>query len=161
MESILFFCWNHPLLCYIPEGSFCVPYEKSILYHYRVHTLDSNSSVALKAFLFSDRDGVLVYQMEKDCSDIATLGSILDSQLIWESGKSKLARWSHEVEIFPERKPPSHPPSHPTIWIFLFDYLPRYPQIECAVSPPWLLKHLRTLCGVPTKWNVRCPPLGF
>ena len=22
--------------------------------------------------------------------------------------------------------------------------------MECVVSPPWLLKHLRTLCGVPT-----------
>ena len=34
---------------------------------------------------------------------IATLGSILDSQLSWESGKFQLARWSHEVVIFSER----------------------------------------------------------
>ena len=38
---------------------------------------------------------------------IATLGSILDSQLSWESGKFQLARWSHEVVIFPERT--THP----------------------------------------------------
>ena len=30
---------------------------------------------------------------------IATLGSILDSQLSWESGKFQLARWSHEVVL--------------------------------------------------------------
>ena len=30
---------------------------------------------------------------------IATLGSILDSQLSWESGKFQLARWSHEVAL--------------------------------------------------------------
>ena len=29
----------------------------------------------------------------------ATLGSILDSQLSWESGKFQLARWSHKVAI--------------------------------------------------------------
>ena len=45
-------------------------------------------------------------------------GSILDSQLCWKSGKFQLARWSHEVDIFPVRNhPPSHPatqpPSHP------------------------------------------------
>ena len=42
------------------------------------------------------------------CFLIATLGSILDSQLSWESGKFQLARWSHEVVIFPERT--THPP---------------------------------------------------
>ena len=31
---------------------------------------------------------------------VATLGSILDSQLSWESGKFQLARWSHEVVLF-------------------------------------------------------------
>ena len=39
---------------------------------------------------------------------IATLGSILDSQLSWESGKFQLARWSHEVVIFPAIV---HPPT--------------------------------------------------
>ena len=33
---------------------------------------------------------------------IATLGSILDSQLSWESCKFQLARWSHEVALFSE-----------------------------------------------------------
>ena len=32
--------------------------------------------------------------------DFATLGSILDSQLSWESSKFHLARWSHEVALF-------------------------------------------------------------
>ena len=41
---------------------------------------------------------------------IATLGSILDSQLSWESSKFQLARWSHGVVIFPIRNPPIHPP---------------------------------------------------
>ena len=31
--------------------------------------------------------------------DIATLGSILNSQLSWESGKFQLARWSHRVAL--------------------------------------------------------------
>ena len=31
--------------------------------------------------------------------DIATLGSILDSQPSWESSKIYLARWSHEVVL--------------------------------------------------------------
>ena len=26
-------------------------------------------------------------------------------------------------------------------------------KMECAVSPPWILKHLRTLCGVPTLFS--------
>ena len=43
--------------------------------------------------------------------NIATLGSILDSQQSWESGKFQLARWSHEVVIFPERT--THPHTHP------------------------------------------------
>ena len=34
---------------------------------------------------------------------IAILGSILDSQLSWESGKFQLARWSHEVVLFSVR----------------------------------------------------------
>ena len=41
--------------------------------------------------------------------DVATLGSILDSQPSWESGKFQLARWSHEVVIFPERT--TYPPT--------------------------------------------------
>ena len=30
---------------------------------------------------------------------IATLGSILDSQLSWESGKSQFARWNHNMAL--------------------------------------------------------------
>ena len=42
-------------------------------------------------------------------------GSILDSQLSWESGKFQLARWSHEVAILCswDHPPPTHPPTHP------------------------------------------------
>ena len=36
-------------------------------------------------------------------------GSILDSQLSWESGKFQLARWSHEVVWFSTWVPPTHP----------------------------------------------------
>ena len=36
-------------------------------------------------------------------SIIATLGSILDSQLSWESGKFQLARWSHRVVLLSDR----------------------------------------------------------
>ena len=41
---------------------------------------------------------------------IATLGSILDSQLSWESGKVQLARWSHEVYG-------THPPTRCLTWL--------------------------------------------
>ena len=64
---------------------------------------------------------------------VATLGSILDSQLIWESGKSQLARWSHKVELFPER---NHPSTRP----YGFSSLNILPEL-CAVSPP-LFEHL-------------------
>ena len=47
--------------------------------------------------------------------DIATLGSIFDFQLSWESGKFQLAKWSHKVVIFSvrtvrpaTRRPPDH-----------------------------------------------------
>ena len=41
----------------------------------------------------------------------ATLGYILDYQLIWESGKFQLARWSHNVALFSTQNHPStHPP---------------------------------------------------
>ena len=58
----------------------------------------------------------------------ATLGSILDSQLNWESCKIHLARWSHGVALFLQY--PGHPPTHPAtlptanVWNL------------CAVSPP-------------------------
>ena len=48
---------------------------------------------------------------------IATLGYILDSQLIWESGKFQLARWSQNVALFSTRNHP--PPTHPQDIFFL------------------------------------------
>ena len=64
---------------------------------------------------------------------VATLGSILDSQLSWESGKFQLARWSHRVALFSGLDQP--PPTHPQLSFFC-----KY----CAVSPPQ-----QSMCGVP------------
>ena len=75
-------------------------------------------------------------KMEPQSGIIATLGSILDSQLSWESGKFQLARWSHEVALFPVR---NHPATRHLslegldLTIYSADW---YPQMECAVSPP-------------------------
>ena len=41
---------------------------------------------------------------------VATLGSILDSQLCWKSYKFHLARWSHRVAWLCTWDPPTHPP---------------------------------------------------
>ena len=41
---------------------------------------------------------------------IATLGSILDFQLCWKSGKFQLARWSHNVALLSWNHPPTHHP---------------------------------------------------
>ena len=96
---------------------------------------------------------------------IATLGSILDSQLSWESGKFQLARWSHEVVLFSERT--THPP---TIWIFLVEYTPLWivcPHLLCLSPPimcvptyrvcPHLLCLSPTIMSVPTYYV--CPHL--
>ena len=83
---------------------------------------------------------------------IATLGSILDLQVSWESGKLQLVRWSREVALFPVNTHPStHPPPkfgrlgshHLLSWQIPSNGM-------CGVPPPLLLKHLRILCGVPT-----------
>ena len=72
---------------------------------------------------------------------IATLGSILDCQLSWESGKFQLARWSQEVVLFPERT--THPPTDH------MDFLAEYtPLCICAVSPPLLKYLILELCAV-------------
>ena len=42
-------------------------------------------------------------------NDFATLGSILDSQLSWESGKLQMARSSHRVVLFLVRTWPTRP----------------------------------------------------
>ena len=102
---------------------------------------------------------------------IATLGSILDSQSSWESGKFQLARWSHEVALFPVRIPPTHPPTHPPPMLGRPESCGDVPTIDwtsyqilsnvmcgqitsigmCGVPyPPLLLKHLWILCVVPT-----------
>ena len=83
---------------------------------------------------------------------IATLGSILDSQLSCKSGKFQLARWSHEVVLYPDLDHPHTHTPHPQLSFFF---------LCCAVSPPQLFlpstkyvrcppSHLSMLCGVPT-----------
>ena len=42
-------------------------------------------------------------KVDKTAWYIASLGSILDSQLSWESGKFQLARWSHTVALLSDR----------------------------------------------------------
>ena len=94
----------------------------------------------------------------KPLSDIATLGSNLDYQLSWESGKSQLARWSQEVEMFPERKPPSHPPA---AHLFLADPMTIGSLFWCAVPPPiGPLFRIYVWCpSLPVyTFSVWCPP---
>ena len=57
----------------------------------------------------------LVLKLFTSCSQLfATLGSILESQLSWESGKFQLARWSHNVALLSWNHPPTRqPPAAP------------------------------------------------
>ena len=84
-------------------------------------------------------------------TDIATLGSILDSQLSWESGKFQLARWSHAVALLSDR-----------IFFYLLLILrePTHPQLSfffqcCAVSPTQLfpLSPRYVQCAVASSHN--------
>ena len=54
------------------------------------------------------------------CGIIATLVSILNSHLSWESGKFQLARWSHSVALLSWNHPPTNqPPTHsPSAYLF-------------------------------------------
>ena len=70
---------------------------------------------------------------------IAILGSILDSQLSWESGKYQLARWSHGVVIFFERTDLTRPTSHFSFILYVV-WCP-HPNCSC---------HHQSKCGVPT-----------
>ena len=56
------------------------------------------ASMECHAFLFCGKPGRRgPTQLAMENSTIVTLGSILDSQLSWESSKFQLARWGHEV----------------------------------------------------------------
>ena len=46
--------------------------------------------------------------------DFATLGSILDFQLSWKSGKFQLARWGHRVVLLLSGT--GRPPDHLNVW---------------------------------------------
>ena len=85
---------------------------------------------------------ILYLNMRFYWANIATLGSILDTQLSWESSKFQLARWSHEVAILSHQTTPTPTPTPPPT-ILVFSSL--------------------ILCGVPilvwTQVHVRCPPL--
>ena len=77
-------------------------------------------------------------------------GSILDSQKNWESGKFQLARWSHEVVLFPDL---DHPPTPhpPTAKLFL--------SMLCGVPTP-IVPPINKVCAVsplPSFYVVRCP----
>ena len=80
---------------------------------------------------------------------IVTLGSILDSQVSWESGKFQLARWSHEV-VLKITGPPTHPAVNRTCNLYWDTVL------ICGVPPPGTLfrKYVYT-------FSVRCPPPKF
>ena len=71
--------------------------------------------------------------MSKPIHIVATLGTILDSQLSWESCKFQLARWSHKVVIFPERT--THPTAtHPPYGFFSWIYCVLSLGCHCDVS---------------------------
>ena len=108
---------------------------------------------------------------------IATLGSILDSLLTWESGEFHLARWNHEVTIFLVRTNLTRPPDcflvittdqifikfqWETVWNFVWCPHPSITcdQIFCVVSRyrspfkmsrssdnRWLLLTWKIICG--------------
>ena len=65
--------------------------------------------------------------------NIATLGSILDSQLSWDSGKFQLARWSHELVWLCRWWPPTQPPTHPATPVLAY------------LSTEWLLNRVSEL----------------
>ena len=79
---------------------------------------------------------------KKHCS-FATLGSILDYQLSWESGKFQLARWSHKGAWFSKGtkhppttlQPTTHPPPTGSIdksnnWIYILFIADNESQVE-------------------------------
>ena len=93
----------------------------------------------------------------------ATFGSILASQLIWESGKVQLARWSHNVALFSWNHPPTHPP--PAAHLFLTVPKTTGSLFWGGVSPPLLDTCSENMCGVPySRYTLFCavpPPLQF
>ena len=90
----------------------------------------------------------------------ATFGSILASQLIWESGKVQLARWSHNVALFSWNHPPT--PRSPSFSDSSKDYWK--PVLRWGV-PPLLDTCSENMCGVPySRYTLFCavpPPLQF
>ena len=97
-------------------------------------------------------------KFDKRCMLVATLGSILDSQLSRESGKFQLTRWSHEVAILCRwHHPPTQPPHQLEIRSLNFFFQ------CCAVSSPQLFHPLIKYVGCsPTPiicFCVQCSPL--
>ena len=95
---------------------------------------------------------------------ITTLGSIFDSQLIWESGKFQLARWSHNVALFSTRNhpPAPHPPTRST-YFFLTSTYPK--KLRFGMQPNLTnlscLGHLSRQHLSSSLNLVRCPPLVY
>ena len=84
--------------------------------------------------------GCFHFYMFKD-TIIATLGSILDSQLSWESCKFQLARWSHEVVLFSartDRPDPTQPDWPPSLVL-----KPRYYH-QCSIILAYIFDHPQT-----------------
>ena len=80
-------------------------------------------------------------------------GSILDSQLSWESGKFPLARWSHEVVIFSDRT--GRPADHMDVRLarkLKFDGSLVLSML-CGVPTPCLF-HQQSMCGVPPNRDI-------
>ena len=109
--------------------------------------LNSQNFLPSKNVIFQ-KTGCL--KKQKKSVFIATLGSILDSQLSWESGKFQLARWSHEVVIFSVRtvRPAGRPPDgHPTIW--MLDWLGSWNLLAVLFLEPHpnCSPHQKSMCG--------------
>ena len=64
--------------------------------------------IYVSAARWFDNHDLFVHAARLFSDHIATLGSIFDSQLSWESSKFQLARWSHKEVLFPIRT--THPP---------------------------------------------------
>ena len=98
-------------------------------------------------FTFDLEETKLWSKWAKSYYNIATLGSILNCQLSWESGKLKLTRWSHRVALFSGL---DHPPTAKLFFVNVVQCL--HPNKVCAVSPPPSICFLSMLCGVPTRF---------
>ena len=78
-----------------------LPRNKKLILQNVLHFYQGFQSQYLKQEMKLSKQEMELSKQEMELFEviIATLGSILDSQLSWESGKFQLARWSHEVVL--------------------------------------------------------------